>query len=725
MQKEHFSRSKRKARTVDPSKQEPTDARSQLPSRRASFSERTRSITQKLSIRSPTRAETANEAKAAKAYPQTAIEPKSGFWGSLSNDRDGDEFSRHRKTQSLISPHTPYDLDYILRVTPSDTTISPMRDSDLSGLRSAGTHFISPISDVLGPRSAPPPQTPVNHYTPLPLQPRGKRITTIQENVSGENSANDVTEKPPTSDQQEEELAREQEQSLLRDMEATKAQISQAAAVRPLKPATRELPLRDFVEQQNAKDDSKKPDIRASSIYSRTTDLKSMFSPPQAEKENLMKLLRMNTEASSVYDTDLSPSNQTEGTLSPPPAGSSAKPSPLNIGGSKPTQFSEQASKLEPRIEEEPDRNEDLFPPRAASRNALVRPTEEKEVRDRLETAPAADTVKPPSPGLAALTSATITSPELDFPFLSATVNGPEPDFYDPSPTGPGGLTDPSMNGITTKHPELVQRIAAATGADTSTTTLAKTNTSTSSAPKSDLAPTISSSSADAAAAAPSTKTTPTEPRARRRDVPPNLKLFPAPDQYSRAAPSPRSPKLIDLRPPGDTLGETGGGATLHPPPPGSRPLILGVPPGEDPAKHGYSYASAYPATSAGANGKPKSPGWRRILAPGLITSKLQLKSDREKGTKGHRRGKSSGDNGSKSSLAGFVGGGASRNGSNGRITPVIGDPVLKGSSVALPASEGQGKRSLDAGARPENGRPSVERTRFGLRLGGSDGKPF
>ncbi|KAI4145369.1 MAG: hypothetical protein LQ340_006312, partial [Diploschistes diacapsis] len=673
-QKESSSRAKPQARYAEPPHSEAADSRSQLPSRRASFSDRTRSIAQKLSIRSPARADTASEGRSARAYPQTAVEPKSGLWSSLVKNNDGERSARHRKTQSMISPATPYDLDYLLRVTPSDTGISPMRDSDLTGLRSATGHPVSPMGDMLGPRSAPAPsRSPINGFTPLTLQPRNKRITTIQENVSGENTPVNSEEEAIENDTQEQF---ERERSLLRDMEVTREQVSQASAAKPLKLATKELPLRDYHEQKdNSEDDAGKPNIRASSIYSRTTDMKSMFSPPQEEKDNLMKLLRANTETDSVYDTDNPLSAYTDGTLSPPPAASSAKPSPLNFGGSKPTlqlggskpsHFCEKTSMLElnlerevERLKDEDDQNDDLFPRKMDSEMPQPsRPSQEEK-----ETVPPekfARAVDPPSPSLVALTSATVTGPEPDFPFFSATVNGPEPDFpFDPPTSLSTTTAENNPGGTTTKHPELVQRIAAATGADPGTS---NNSTTTSSPPKPSSTTTPSQ---DAPPIAPATE------RQRRRDVPPNLslKLFPAPDQYSRSTSSPLSPRPTDSRSIGPDVGSMRSITPIPGPPPaaggaGHKPILLAVPqslqaglaPSESGSYTAYSasgtnhpYAAAPPHNGFGSrkgngNGKPmKSPGWRRVFSPGIITGKLR--SDKDKG-KGHSRGGGLGDGG-------------------------------------------------------------------------------
>ena len=618
----------------------------------------------------------------------------------------------------MVSPHTPYDLDYILRVTPSDTTISPMRDSEISGLRSAANHLISPMSEMLGPRTAPiQSHPPPSHFTPQPLQLRNKRIATIQEGASDENLGASASEQNVSDDAPS--------QSLLRDMEKTRQQVSQASAVRPLKPAARELPLRDYDGQKDnatreSEEATNKPNIRASSIYSRTTDMKSVFSPPQSEKDNLMALLRQNTDISSVYDTDGPLSAYTEGTLSPPPAVSSAKPSPLNFGASKPSQFSEKAPNLEPRVEIKDDRNEDLFPPRSDSRLASRQPMQEHEMNNGASQSMSENGAKPPSPTLATLTSATVTGPEPDFPFLSATVNGPEPEF--PFESSPAVSKTTTETSTTSKHPQLVQRIAAATQSDSDSSSLPK--------------PSMTTTSSQTSTSNPPPVAPPFE-RARRRDVPPNLnlKLFPPPDQYTRAT-SPRSPRQMELRPiiPDPSIA-TQGGRSFTPnnlsfsntnniqPNNTSNPSLLTVPYGGGGPGADLNVEPDHLTPGLGTAKPPKSPGWRRVFSPGILTAKLRSDKDKGSGRKGHKRGGSSGDNGSGN---GSRGGGA--NGSNGRITPLIGDPMLKGSTVALPLVGGERNGSFEGPAGGGgSGRPSAEgaeRPAVVKGLGG-DGKPF
>ncbi|CAF9903137.1 MAG: hypothetical protein GOMPHAMPRED_000104 [Gomphillus americanus] len=569
-----------------------------------------------------------------KQYPHSALVPASSPWTFFSKD-DMDHSYRRRRAHSLYSPATPYDLEWLLRRTPSDMAVSPMRWSEIYGWRSGQSSAVSPLGYPFGARS--------NPISPM------KQGLSIDNVLDGTKSKSTKIEAPLAATTLNSNL-------MLTDLDAVRGQLSQAAEVKPIQPAWREPTLR---EQK-----ADRPAIRVSSIYSKAPDLDLEYSPPI----DLPRIVRTETGYESFYSQTQPSSAYTDmtfGQISPAPAISSAKPSPLHFVSRD-------------RIPDAP----------ASPRSPKEEPKFPLEISDEKQTVVE---MPPVSPGLKSLTSATVTGPEPDFPFLSATYGGPEPDYYyystsfdEPEETSPRrtnselaapNATEKSRN----EHPQQDNGMPQPSAAN---------HNENEQQQQSIMIDTEDSMQSSQPGSFPTAYRQ--NSMSKRREGPPpalSLKLFPSMDSMSRAAISPRSPRPQDL------IAESGRSMVTLPIPNLSTSNLM--PP--------VTQEQAAPVTAQKPNRSPLKKLFKDALSPSLLTSRL-------KRDKSHRRGRSS----IEKSLAKDAAianaqtatGMAQTHGLNG-TSDSASSLLRKGSMPVL----------------PDGRRPSGERVLYGMP--GSDGNPF
>ena len=306
------------------------------------------------------------------------------------------------KRDTLTSPYTPYDLDYLLHVTPSDTVLSPLRDAEMRGMPSA-KYFTSPPSTgrVMGLRSA-------------PLQ--------MHLEESSEDETDDEIEE---EEEEEEEDPVNHQHPLIQDIRAKEVRFSSTASGNPLKPTLRELPLRGFRSQENLSGTTTQPIDsvlkRSSTIHETSTAVTSpsVYSPQQTTTTSqLINAISSVSEPAAQASIQHKPptliyDNHDSAFISPPPI-MSATPSPLF--------FNRAANEQKP------------------AHFQLLQSHEQ-----------------PPSQPQGAVPSRQRTPPPLTF----ATVSGPEPDFpYLPSP-GPSEHSTATAPSIAKTEPEIDPAITA------------------------------------------------------------------------------------------------------------------------------------------------------------------------------------------------------------------------------------------------------------------------
>ena len=569
-----------------------------------------------------------------KQYPHSALVPASSPWTFFSKD-DMDHSYRRRRAHSLYSPATPYDLEWLLRRTPSDMAVSPMRWSEIYGWRSGQSSAVSPLGYPFGGRS--------------------NLISPMKQDLSIDSVLNGTKPKPAQIEAPLAPTARNPN-LILNDLDAVRGQLSQAADVKPIQPAWREPTLR---EQK-----ADRPTIRASSIYSKAPDLDLEYSPPT----DLPRIVRTETGYESYYGQTQPSSAYTDmtfGQISPAPAISSAKPSPLHFISRD-------------RI---PDAPESPGSPKEEPKFPL-------EISDEKQTVVE---VPPISPSLKSLTSATVTGPEPDFPFLSATYSGPAPDYYyystsfdEPEEIPPRStnseLATPNAAGYHSKNERRQQEngIPQPSATDYNENEQQQVPTEID-----DEDPTQSSQPGSFPTAYRQNSVS------KRREGPPpalNLKLFPSMDSISRAAISPRSPRPQDL------IAESGRSMVTLPVPNLSTSSLM--PPGVQ--------EQAAPITAQKPNRSPLKKLFKDALSPSLLSSRL-------KRDKGHRRGRSSVEK----SLA--------------KDATIANAQITSGMAQQHGSNESSDTASLfRKGSMPvmsDGRRPSGERILYGMP--GSDGHPF
>ena len=326
-------------------------------SRRVSLSDRTRSLTRKLSLFGGSSENLTKMPKSPPNGPRTVVRPRDDYpiYKPKLQARPNDTYQPIRKRTTLTSPYSPYDLDYLLHVTPSDTTMSPLRDSDMRGMPSARS-FASPLSGGgrYGPLSAP--------------------------------LLNDIVPEETSEDEdEEEEDPLNHEHPLVQDIRAKEVRFSSTNSGAPLKPTLRELPLRGFRSQENLVKETEPPIKRSSTIHETPTAATSpsIYSTDGRKESTTTQLIDAIAIASMPQRSSVHYTQPTDSAFISPPPIMSATPSPLH--------FNKPANEvLQPRTDSlEPFRSGQ--PPQQ---------------------------VTPPRGGSPPLTFATISGPEPDFPYF-------------------------------------------------------------------------------------------------------------------------------------------------------------------------------------------------------------------------------------------------------------------------------------------------------------------
>ena len=111
-----------------------SDPRTTGPTHKLSLSERTRSLTKKLTL-FPERSDSKATLPPEHAPPKTAGEPAAHPWSPAAAAENGEPAAKERP-RSVGSKMSPYDLEYLLRVTPSDTAGSEHRSPEPPSARS-------------------------------------------------------------------------------------------------------------------------------------------------------------------------------------------------------------------------------------------------------------------------------------------------------------------------------------------------------------------------------------------------------------------------------------------------------------------------------------------------------------------------------------------------------------------------------------------------------------
>lgn len=559
--------------------------------------------------------------KSPKHYPHSARDPSSGLWTFFSKV-DMDHSYRHRRAHSMFSPATPYDLEWLLRRTPSDAAVSPMRWSEMYGSKTGHDSMVSPMGDPLNTHAA--------SFSPFKKDHNIGSVLAANKTGTSQSTTIEKLQRP---------------NSLQIDLAIARGQLSQAAEIKPIQPSWKEPSGRAQKLDRST--------VRASSVYSKAPDLLTVISPPQVSQ-----IVRSETEYTSNYDDDSMPSSAytdaTFGQISPPPAISSAKPSPLHFVP-KDRITSDPGSPSSPK--EDPK-----FPAEISDEKYAV-----------LETPTG-------SPSLKSLVSATITGPEPDFPFLAATYGGPEPDYYYPTegvvvpshrqvdrvPDGSYPV-EPSKVGL--QQPPYAQGPAESPLLNIYDTGYGQANSS------------------------------------KKREMPPpalNLKLFPSTDSVSRGPSSPRVPRAQDAVP-------ESGSSIIPPSQPhlnltGSNsfnPNLLALPPlAQEPMPpRGDS------STPIKSSRSPLKKLFKDALSPVLLAGKLKRDKD-----KPPRRGKNSSDNnlakGATIAHAQFVPGHMRAGSANGNGSIDTTSPIPKGNPATFPDDRRPSGERVFYGAPGSDGRP-------------------
>ena len=492
-------------------------------------------------------------------YPQSARVPSSNPWTFFSKD-DMDHSYRHRRAHSMFSPATPYDLEWLLRRTPSDSVVSPMRWSEIYGFKTGHNSIVSPMRDPLK-----------SHTTPFAPCKRDQHIDSVL----------NADERAPEQSKTAEILRHPNPPQI--DLTTARDHLSQAVKVDPILPSWKEPAIQSQKVDRSI--------LRASSVYSRAADLTAVASPP-----GVPQIVRSEARYNPNFDDDSMPSSAytdaTFGQISPPPAMSSAKPSPLRF-------IPKDRIVTDPGSPSSP-KEDDKFP---------------AEISDEKHTVVEAPNV---SPSLQSLVSATITGPEPDFPFLAATYGGPEPEYYYPTEE----VTPPLRSRADRDSSE--RRLMEPS--NLTSNQFSYTQDSVQPPPVLNNYPTIQGRASSL----------------KKREGPPpalNFKLFPSTDSVSRGPSSPYVPRVQD------TITESGR-PTIPPSLPHlnlthsnpSNPNLLALPPlTQEP----MTILNSNPNPPLKSTRFPLKKLFKGALSPVLLVGKLKRDKDKDK-DKTHRRGKSS-----------------------------------------------------------------------------------